>query len=189
MFKLLLSPRVFFPLLLILNVMPVPKIQTNPSPPVAEPQYIDVFLALDTNGKLTELDHQNVFRSKVNALPGYATGKVLAEIKPAHASARVPANAQFLVRGRSSLDPSSRYELRLLKTSKDHREIMMTRAHGTSFGGSATSNLDEGALPIRFEEYGENSYRIAPEQSLARGEYALQLRGVVIDLYCFGVDR
>jgi hypothetical protein len=60
-------------------------------------------------------------------------------------------NAQFVVRGHSSLDPSSRYELRLLKTSKDHREIMMTQGHGTIFGGSATSKLEEGALRLRFE--------------------------------------
>ena len=56
-------------------------------------------------------------------------------------------------------------------------------------GGSATSKLSDGALPIRFEEYGGTSYRITPEQPFAPGEYALLLRGVVNDLYCFGVDR
>jgi len=142
----------------------------------------------DTNGQLSEIDHQNMtaFRSKLKALPGHATVKVFAEIKPAHSSIRF---AQLVVRGRSSVDLSFRYELRLLKTSKDHREMMMTQGHGTVLGGSATSKLDEGALPIRFEEYSENSYRITPQQPLARGEYALQLRGVVTDLYCFGVDR
>lgn len=66
---------------------------------------------------------------------------------------------------------------------------MITQGHGTVFGGSATSKLDDGALPIRFEEYGQNSYRITLEQPLVRGEYALLLRGAVTDLYCFGVDR
>jgi hypothetical protein len=174
----------------ILTITWAPKPQTNVSPPI-EPQYINAFLAVDASGKLTELDHQNVttFRSKIKALPGYATVKVLAEVKPAHASIRLPARAQFVVRGRSALDPSSRYELRLLKSSKDHREILMTQGHGTMLGGSATSKLSDGALPIRFEEYGGNSYRITPEQPLAPGEYALLLRGVVNDLYCFGVDR
>jgi hypothetical protein len=83
----------------------------------------------------------------------------------------------------------SLYELRLLKVSKDHREILMTLAHGTVVGGTATSKLDEGSLAIRFEEYGANSYRITPEQPLAPGEYALALRGVVTELYCFGVDK
>jgi hypothetical protein len=167
------------------------KAQNNPAPSVAEPQYIDSFHAVDKNGKLTELEHQTVtaFHSKIRALPGYTTVKVLAEFKPSHASVRLPAGAQFVVRGRSPVDPSSRYELRLLKVSKDHREILMTQGHGTIVGGSATSNLNEGALPIRFEEYGANSYRITPNQPLPPGEYALALHGVVTELYCFGVDR
>jgi hypothetical protein len=165
--------------------------QTNPAPTVAEPQYINSFYAVDENGKLIELEHQNVttFHSKIRPLPGYATVKVLAEFKPAHTTVRLTASAQFVVRGRSSVDPSSRYTLRLLKMSKDHREILMTQAHGTILGGSATSNLDEGAIPIRFEDYGVNSYRLTPERPLAPGEYALALRGVVTELYCFGVDR
>jgi hypothetical protein len=191
MFKGLLSRPIFLLVLVTLTDTWGLKAQTEPRPAVPEPQYINAFVAVDASGKLTQLDHQNVttIRSKVKALPGYATVKVLAEIKPAHASVRLPASSQFVVRGRLALDPASLYELRLLKTSKNHREVMMTQGHGTIFGGSATSNLDEGALPIRFEEYGENSYRITPEYPLARGEYALLLRGVVTDLYCFGVDR
>lgn len=165
--------------------------QNNPgAAPVAEPHYINVFYAVDTNGKLTALDHETVttFRAKTKALPGYATSKVFAEIKPGHASVRLPAGARFIVLGRSQFDPSSRYELRLLKVSKDRREILMTQAHGSIVSATATS-MDEGALPVRFEEYGVNSYRITPDQPLAPGEYALELRGVVTELYCFGVDR
>ena len=43
-------------------------------------------------------------------------------------------------------------------------------------------------MPIRFEEYGSNSYRIVPERTLTPGEYALAMHGVVTELYCFGVD-
>jgi hypothetical protein len=157
---------------------------------ITEPQYINTFFVLDASGKLNSLDHETVttFRSKVRALPGYATVKSLAEFKPAHASVRLPASAQFVVRGRSSIDPSSIFELRSLKVSKDHREIVMTKAHGTVVGGAATSTLDEGAMPIKFENYGSDSYRITPEQPLVPGEYALSIRGVVTELYCFGVN-
>ena len=71
----------------------------------------------------------------------------------------------------------------------DHREFVMTQAHGSILGGSATSNPEEGAVAIRFEEYGANSYRITPDKPLAPGEYALAARGLVSELYCFGVDR
>jgi hypothetical protein len=167
------------------------KAQDNRAPSVAEPQYINSFYALGAKGELTELDHQQVttIHAKTKPLPGYATVKVLAEFKPAHASVRLSGGAQFIVKGRSPLDPSSRYELRLLKVSKDRREILMTQAHGTIIGGTATTNLDEGALSIRFENYGADSYRIIPEQILPPGEYALGLRGLVTELYCFGVDR
>ena len=179
------------PLFVVILLMGTLKAQNNPPPSVTEPQYVNSFYAVDTNGKLTELEHQTVttFHSKTKALPGYATVKVLAEIKPGHASVRLPADAQFIIRGRLPVDPSSLYELRLLKVSKDHREILLTQGHGTIVGGTATSKLDEGAVPIRFEEYGANSYRITPAQPLPPGEYALALRGVVTELYCFGVDR
>ena len=157
---------------------------------VAEPQYINSFSGVGSTGKLIELEHDTVtFHAKTRALPGYASVKMVAEFKPGRASVRMPANAQFVVRGRSAVDPTSLYQLRVLKSSKDRREIVMTQGHGSVFGGGATSSMDEGAIPIRFEEYGASSYRITPEHPLPPGEYALALRGVVSDLYCFGVDQ
>ena len=134
------------------------------STPVAEPQYLNSFYAVDADGKLIELERQTV------------------------TFLRLAASAQFIVRGRAPIDPVSRFDLRALKGSKDHREFVMTQGHGSVFGGSATSNPEEGALAIRFEEYGANSYRITPDKPLAAGEYALAVRGLVSELYCFGVD-
>jgi hypothetical protein len=157
---------------------------------VAEPQYINSFAGVDANGKLIELERNTVaFHAKTKVLPGYASVKMVAEFKPGKASVRMPANAQFIVRGRSPVDPMSLYQLRVLKSSKDRREILITQGHGTVFGGGATSSMDEGAIPIRFEEYGANSYRITLEHPLPPGEYALALRGMVSQLYCFGVDH
>lgn len=157
---------------------------------IAEPQYINSFSGVDSNGKLIELERNTVaFHAKTKVLPGYASVKMVAEFKPGKAPVRMSSSAQFIVRGRSPLDPMSRFQLRVLKSSKDRREILITQGHGSVFGGGATSSMNEGAIPIRFEEYGGNSYRITPEHPLPAGEYALALRGMVSELYCFGVDQ
>jgi hypothetical protein len=164
--------------------------QTEPTTSPVEPQYIDSFYGVDANGKLIELEREAVtFHAKAKVLPGYASVKMSTEFKPGRSPVRITTIAQFIVRGRGPIDPLSRFELRVLKTSKDHREFVMTQGHGSIFGGSATSNLDEGAVAIRFEEYGVSSYRITPDQPLAPGEYALAMRGLGSELYCFGVDR
>jgi hypothetical protein len=116
--------------------------------------------------------------------PGMTT-----EFKPGRSPVRLASTAQFIVRGRTPIDPLSRFELRALKGPKDHREFVMTQSHGSVFGGSATSNPEEGGVAIRFEEYGAASYRITPDKPLAPGEYAFAVRGLVSELCCFGVDR
>ena len=166
------------------------KAQNETSATVAEPQYINSFYGVDANGKLIDLERQTVtFHTKTRLLPGYASVKMTTEFKPGRSPVRIAAAAQFVVRGRASIDPLSRFELRALKGSKDHREFVMSQGHGTILGGSATSNPEEGAVAIRFEEYGANSYRMTPDKPLAPGEYALAMRGLVSELYCFGVDR
>lgn len=170
-------------------VMPV-EAQSGPNAPLAEPQYLNSFYALGVNGTLVELERKTVtFHAKTKMLPGYATVKMTTEFKPGQSPVRVAPAAQFIVRGRAPIDPVSRFELRALKQSKDHREFTMTQGHGSVFGASATSNPDEGAISIRFEEYGADSYRITPDQPLPPGEYALAVRGLVSELYCFGIDR
>src|SRR5258706_5552582 len=111
-------------------------IKTQTPAPVAEPQFYNSY-ALAPDGKLAELDDQKVttFHAKTKPLPGYASVKVSAEFKPAHAQTRLPGNVQFVVKGRSAIEPSTLYELRSLKIKKDHREILMTQAYGTLIGG------------------------------------------------------
>jgi hypothetical protein len=168
------------------------KSQDLPQAPAIEPQYINVFYAVDTSGKLVDLERTRaIIHTKGHALPGHASFKTLAQVDPGQSSVRLPTSARFIVRGRSPMDPESRYQLRLLKSSKDHREFVMTQAHASGFvfhGSGATSTLSEGDVPIQFEEYGRSSYRITPTQPLQPGEYALSIRGMSLQLYCFGVD-
>jgi hypothetical protein len=69
----------------------------------------------------------------------------------------------------------------------------MIQGHGSACvftaSGTATTNPEEGAVSIRFEEYGSNSYRITPDRPLPPGEYVLAVRGLATELYCFGVDH
>jgi len=163
--------------------------QNQPTAPVAEPKYINSFYARGIDAKLIDLERQTVtFRTKVRALPGYASVKMTTEFKPGHSPVRINSTAQFVVLGRAPIDPLSRFELRMLKDSKSHREFVMSQGHGSIIGASATSSLDEGAVKIRFEEYGSNSYSITPDKPLANGEYCLAVRGLASELYCFGVD-
>lgn len=160
--------------------------QNNPNS-VAEPQYIDSFYALTLNGNLVDLEYRNVIlHPKSWAVPGYASVKTVADFEPAQSPIRLAASAQFVVRGRVHVNPATIYDLRLLKGSKSHREFVLTQAHGSIVGGAV--NPEEGAVPIRFEEYGSSSFRIIPQQPLAPGEYALVVRGRYSQLYCFGVD-
>jgi hypothetical protein len=75
-----------------------PHTNHQPQKTIAEPQYINSFYSVDSAGKLTELERQDVtaFHTKTRALPGYATVKMLAEFKPGHSSVRLPPGARFL---------------------------------------------------------------------------------------------
>jgi hypothetical protein len=153
----------------------------------AEPQYINSFYALTPHGNFIDLEYKTVvFHPKSWAVPGYASVKTVADLKPSQSPIRLPASAQFAVRGRANVNPATIYDLRLLKGSKSHREFVLIQAHGSIVGGAV--NPEEGAVPIRFEEYGISSFRIIPQQPLAPGEYALVVRGRYSQLYCFGVD-
>ena len=174
--------------------------QNEPGAPVNEPQYAGSFYALDANGQLLDLEHTTVtFHAKAKALPGHASVNMTTQFKPAHSPVRLGATTQFIVRGRGSSDPLSRFELRVVKSSNGHRELVVTTAQSSDFDDSAASNLEEGEVAIRFEEYGSNSYRITSVQPLPPGEYALATRGLVSvkarvqlgssELYCFGVDK
>jgi hypothetical protein len=163
------------------------KAQNNSNAYVAEPQYVNSFYALTPNGNFIDLEYKNVvLHPKSWAVPGYASFKTVADFEPGQSPIRLPASAQFAVRGPANVNPAMIYELRLLKVSKNHREFVLSQAHGSIVGGAV--NPEEGAIPIRFDQYGTSSFRIIPEQPLAPGEYALMVRGRYSQLFCFGVD-
>ena len=154
---------------------------------LSEPQYINTFYGLGANGNLIELERSSVaLHSKVLPLPGYLKTKSTAQIDGARAPVRLASNAEFVVKGRSMTDPQTRYSLKLLKVSRDHRQYTVIQGHAVVFSGSTST--DEESVPIRFEDYGATSYRIVPQRPLEPGEYAFALKGASSDIYCFGVD-
>jgi hypothetical protein len=114
--------------------------------------------------------------------------KMTALIKTSKSPVRVASDSKFVVSGRSQVDPASVFRLRMLKASKNEREYLLTTGHGSIIGGSSTSTMSAGDIPIHFEEYGTHSYRISPEHPLVPGEYALAFGGMPSQIFCFGVD-
>jgi hypothetical protein len=163
--------------------------ETESKAAVAEPKYMYNFVAIDEKGELIGLEREDIsFHSKARVLPGYASVKMTALIKASKSSVRLTRDSKFVVSGRSQMDPASSFRLRMLKATKNEREFLLTTGHGSVFGGSATSTLSAGDVPIRFEEYGTHSYRITPEHPLQPGEYALAFGGMPSQIFCFGVD-
>src|ERR1700687_1045977 len=86
------------------------KAQNNPDAnvQVAEPQYVDSSYACTPNENFIDLEYKNVaFRPKSWAVPGYASFKTVADFKPSQSPIRLPASAQFVVRGRVNGDPAT----------------------------------------------------------------------------------
>ena len=81
--------------------------------------------------------------------------------------------------------------LRKLERKGGKREIVIAkvRAYSTivTTSATATTNLDEGQIPITFTKYGEHSVRMVPTQPLGPGEYGLSTP-IFMELFCFGVD-
>jgi len=161
----------------------------------AEPQFNDVFFALDqTAGKLVPLERQTATVQGKAKFGGFGGIKLSSQFKPAKSPIRFKSNErpQFVVRSfaaASTVDPNTLYVLRTLTKRGDKRELVMTESHGPLALGGTTSNLAEGVLQITFEKFGQYSLKVLTEEPIPPGEYALSRRAGMMDLFCFGVDK
>ena len=175
---------------------PVNQVHTAAALQTPEPQYNDVFFALDSSaGKLVPLERQtSTIKGKPKFL-GYGGIKVSSQFKPGNSPVRFKSGDQleFIVRSAlatvSTVDPATMYVLRVLKKKGDSRELVMTESHGPLALGGTTSNLAEGVLPVNFEKFGEHSLKIVSQNPIPPGEYALSHRSGMMDIFCFGVDH
>jgi hypothetical protein len=158
--------------------------------PVSEPEFSEVFVALDS-GRLVPLERQTA------AIQGAAGGFMVASTKASYvlSGSRSPIRfhsnqtLDFVIRTAivsTTVDPSNIYVLRKMESKKKSREIVFSSGHFSPLGGSMKTNLETGSLPLTFTKYGSGSIKVTAT-ALSSGEYALSRAGA-LNLFCFGVD-
>jgi hypothetical protein len=161
-----------------------------------EPNSDNVFYALVPN-HFIDLERQTAkIHTSAHSIVVATSAKSTAQIKPGKSPERLSAsNLEFVVRSplaATSSDLSRFFVLRKVEKKGGKREIVITkvRAYSTivTSSATATTNLDEGQIPITFTKFGEHSVRIVPNQPLTPGEYALSTPIQFMELFCFGVD-
>jgi hypothetical protein len=166
-----------------------------------EPEYVNAFVFLETDGSLKPLERQTAKPSaKIKAL-GFGGAQssyvVTGEQSPVRFSADTtfrfvvrPMSATFpggAAGGANDVDPATIVQLYRLKVSKGQRTLQIGKAG--LFTGSK-SNQEESSIPLEILKYGERSVIMRPLKPLPPGEYmwAANAAFVVPQGYCFGVD-
>lgn len=164
--------------------------QAQQSLPAIEPEFSDVFMALDA-GRLVPLERE---ATAIHAGGGgfmVAGAKAAYEIPGPHSNVRFHSGQQleFVVRSPlaiGAVDPNSFFVLRRLDAKKKGRELIFMKGHFSPIGGSAKTDPTQGAQTVVFSRYGTGSYKLSVA-ALEPGEYAL---GPLYPqtVFCFGVD-
>jgi hypothetical protein len=155
---------------------------------VAEPEYVNQYFEIGSNGKLNKLQQEDatrVTRKTGNPLSSEVTRYIV--LNGEHSKKRFLAGTDFsfVVRATSrEYDPSTWFLFFNLKIAKGKRETVLDRM---------TSKTNEPlykdvAVPVDFTTYGEHSWKIKPKRPLTPGEYEMSTNGV-LGVWSFGVDR
>lgn len=157
---------------------------------VPEPDFANVFVAI-SGTSLVPLERET------ETIKAGGSGFLVASAKAAY---EIPGNRspvrfhtgkplEFLVRtpiSASSVDPGTMFLLRRLDPKKNKREAVFMNGHFSPIGGSSSTNLTKGSVPVTFEKYGDSSLKLTVA-GLPPGEYSLgQAYGQTV--FCFGVD-
>lgn len=162
------------------------KSQTKPNG-VQEPEYIGVFMFLDTaKGELKPLERSTPeTKAKVKAL-GLGGAEGFLEFPGEKSTIRFKSTQDlvFIVRvGSQQVDPQTIIQFFVLESKKGKRRLQMAK-YGLGKGGSTTS---KSAISFNVAKYGESSYKVVPANPLSPGEYVLSGHGTQ-DGFCFGID-
>jgi hypothetical protein len=155
-----------------------------------EPDTAEVFYALG-DGKLIPLERQ--IATTVSKTSGLFVMNMRSALEFAGSKSPVRFRSgeplEFIVRSElawSDCDPNARYLLRRLDEKKKQRELVVMTGHVTPLGSSTQTGVAQGALPVEFSKYGNNSFKMRAGP-LPPGEYALScIRRQTV--FCFGVD-
>ena len=149
-------------------------LQAQNATEVQEPEYINVFCALNPmDGSLVPLERQTgAVKVKARGL-GFAGATVSLEVKGEKSSTRFKADQQpsFVVRLASpQTDPAGAVRFFSWQSKKGVRFQVVGEGGGfTAFKAGST----ETSIPFDATRYGESSIKFAPTKPLAPGEYGL----------------
>jgi hypothetical protein len=153
-----------------------------------ETEYIGLFAALDSSGKLIDLERQTPEdKIKVKAM-GFGGGEGFIQMKGETSPVRFKAlqKIEFVVRVSSQqIDPVSIIQFFRMESKKGVRRLSISKVGIMAVGSKSTVN--QNAISFNAAKYGESSFRIVPASLLLPGEYCLSGPGNK-DGFCFGID-
>jgi hypothetical protein len=156
---------------------------------VQEPGYTGVISLLDSDtGNLTPLERKSVETKTNTSFGGFGGASTILIIKGEKSPIRFKEGQkiEFVVRVASQeSDPQSIIQFFTLKSIDNERQMVLATAG--SMGMNGRSVMNESKVSFNADKYGKSSFRFAPAQNLAPGEYTLSAPGNH-DGFCFGID-
>jgi hypothetical protein len=156
---------------------------------VAEPEYIEQFLLLDSTGALKPLERQTArldMKMKKLGLGGFNESYLISGSRsPVRIVEGTDLSAIIRLASRE-IDPATVVQCYRLKAVKgDNRQVQIVIGASVD---AKTAITKDSAIPFEATKYGEKSFRIKPKIDLPPGEYAFSLT-TSQDGYCFGIDK
>jgi hypothetical protein len=162
------------------------------STPVAEPQYMYQFAALNPDGSLITLESQKLTTEHdTHYRFVYVKGSSEQTVPGERSPVRLPSTATFVVKwvqGMDAIDPNTIVRLKPFVIQKGLRTLPLHSGKAVIFGGVKSQTTPDNSLPVTFKKYGQGSLLITPAAPLTPGEYELETNGGVTGVSCFGVD-
>jgi hypothetical protein len=151
---------------------------------VREPDNLGVFYFLDNDGSLKSLERLTGRASRAGGT------NIVFEVNDNRSPLRLnlTQNQNFVIRLASGIDPSKIDLMRMYL--KDGKRAVNTIVSGNlAYPTEAKSPTGSGKFPINISKFGDSSYKLAPQQNLAAGEYCFTTPSETSnDVFCFGID-
>jgi hypothetical protein len=159
---------------------------------VAEPEYIEQFLLLDSTGALKPLERElgkpsPEFKGKVLGMDGTYSYLISGSRSPVRIVEGTDLSVIIRLASRE-IDPATVVQLFRLNVKGDNRELQIWKMITKGRSVKTKTTQEDSAIPFEATKYGEKSFRIKPKIDLHPGEYSFSLT-TSQDGYCFGIDK
>ncbi len=156
----------------------------------AEPEYVNQFFVLGSNGQLTPLEreplHHIAKRKNIPFIKAEIEGRQDVDGGPA-SPVHVGPNPHFVVKMMTgAIDPTTLMHLIQLKFDKQGRYYVTSDNKGFVFTNGKSAGPQGDAAQLKISKYGQSSLEVQSVQPLPAGEYAFITSGMIAD--CFSVD-